>query len=95
MEKTQKSSKRFGNKISEDMLVNMLTYAMLATYCYPMAHGSLENLDTSERTCNTEETRPPRRRPVTPNLVVWLPITVLMDEDGVGGQRKLNSHHYE
>ena len=50
MEKAHTASKRANNEISEAMMVNMATKAMLATERFPKANDDWENLTRGERT---------------------------------------------
>ena len=50
MEKAQEQAKRAENEISEAMIVNMATRAMLATERYPKANDDWEDLDKPQRT---------------------------------------------
>ena len=76
MEKAHMASKRANNEISEAMMVNMATKAMLSTERYPKANDDWENLAKSERTWKNGKSytapltsRPAsRRRPATRSL---------------------------
>ena len=51
MEKAQEQSERADNKLSDAMMVNIATKAMLSTERYPNTHDDWEDLDKTERTC--------------------------------------------
>ena len=56
MEKAQEQARRAENEISEAMVVNMATRAMLATERYPKANDDWEDLDKPQRTWATWKT---------------------------------------